>query len=222
MTIAKRLKEARQNKRIRQEDLAEAVGASVKTIQRWESGASLPNAKKIKELAGVLGTTGTYLLSGESTGHDIQNARPVRGEVLEVPVVSSGVSACCSAQIDEGEIVRYAIIPRDWLDGPEGEKTPYIFYIQRDSMEPLIKSGEGLLINPNLEVTHGRIAICCWNGYVMVRGVLFEVDGNIRLRAKNPAYEDVVITVKEAPNVLKFGGVVTTCIGRARHIEGFF
>ena len=50
MTLAKRLKEVRQSKRIRQEDLAEAVGASVKTIQRWESGASLPNAKKIKEL----------------------------------------------------------------------------------------------------------------------------------------------------------------------------
>ena len=186
MTLAKRLKEVRQSKRIRQEDLAEAVGASVKTIQRWESGASLPNAKKIQELAGVL-----------------------------------GLSACCSNQIDEGEILRYAIIPRDWLDGPEGDKTPYIFYIQRDSMDPLIKSGEGLLINPNMEVTHGRIAICCWNGYVMIRGVIYEGD-NIRLLAKNPTYEDVVIPAKDAPNVLKFGGVVTTCIGRARHIEGFF
>ena len=221
MTLAKRLKEVRQSKRIRQEDLAEAVGASVKTIQRWESGASLPNAKKIKELAGVLGTTGPYLLSGESPVQNLQNARPLRGDTLEVPVVSSGLSACCSNQIDEGEILRYAIIPRDWLDGPEGDKTPYIFYIQRDSMDPLIKSGEGLLINPNMEVTHGRIAICCWNGYVMIRGVIYEGD-NIRLLAKNPTYEDVVIPAKDAPNVLKFGGVVTTCIGRARHIEGFF
>ena len=89
-------------------------------------------------------------------------------------------------------------------------------------MDPLIKIGEGLLINPNLEVTHGKIAICCWNGYVMVRGVFFEPNGDIRLLAKNPAYEDVIITAEDAPNVLKFGGVITTCIGRARPIKGFF
>lgn len=221
MGIAERLKEARIEKNIKQDDLAYAVGASVKTIQRWESGQSTPNAKKIDALALALGTTGTYLLSGEKP-HAPHNARPVRGGVIEVPVLSSESTACFSNQIEESDILRYAIIPREWLDGPEGDKTPYIFYIQRDSMDPLIKNGEGLLINPNLEVTHGKIAICCWNGYVMVRGVFFEPNGDIRLLAKNPAYEDVIITAEYAPNVLKFGGVITTCIGRARPIKGFF
>ena len=214
-----RLREMRIGKGMTQDEIAEAAGVSVKTLQRYEAGQSAPSAKKIKALAAALGTTGAYLMDGETGAPP---ARPVHADVIEVPVLRSASATCCTGQIEEPEVVRYAMIPREWLDGPEGDKTPYIFYIQRDSMDPLIKIGEGLLINPNLEVTHGKIAICCWNGYVMVRGVLFEPNGDIRLKAKNPAYEDVVITAKDAPKVLQFGGVVVECLGRARPIRGFF
>lgn len=228
MTIAKRIKEARRSKRIKQEDVAEAVGASIKTIQRWESGESTPNANKIEALAGVLGTTGTYLLNGEIQEHSsaVQNVRPVRGGVIEVPVLGPQCTACCGegfnlADIDT-EIIRYELVPEEWLHGPKGDKPPYILQVAGDSMEPLIDDGERILVNPNLDPTHGRIVVACWNDYTMVRAVHFERNGDIRLRARNTAYQDVLITAKDAPEVLRFGGVVTEFLGRARPATGFF
>jgi len=228
MTIAKRLKEARLSKKIKQEDVAEAVGASIKTIQRWESGESAPNAKKIEALAGVLGTTSTYLLSGETQGQgsDVQNVRPVRGGVIEVPVLSAQCTACCGegfalADIDP-EILRYELIPEEWVSGPMGGRPLYIIYVEGDSMEPLIEDGERVLVNPNLEVTHGKIAVACWNGYTMIRGVQFKRNGDIILCAKNPAYKDIVIAADDAPQLLSWGGVVEQFLGRARPAKGFF
>ena len=222
MTLGEKIKWHRKEKKMTQKDLGEQLGLSYMTLRRWEIGEREPTLTQISQIAEILGAPLNDFINIPPPSEPLQNTRPLRGDVIEVPVLSSEGIACCSGKIEESDILRYAIIPREWLDGPEGDKPPYIFYIQRDSMDPLIKIGEGLLINPNLEVTHGEIAICCWNGYVMVRGVFFEPNGDIRLLAKNPAYEDVIITAEDAPNVLKFGGVITTCIGRARPIKGFF
>ena len=222
MTLGEKIRGYRKKKKITQSELGEKLGISYMTLRRWEIGERQPNLEQIKKIAEILEAPLEDFIGISPPAEPPQTTGPFRGDVIEVPVLSSESIACCSGKIEESEIVRYAIIPREWLDGPEGDKTPYIFYIQRDSMDPLIKNGEGLLINPNLNVTHGKIAICCWNGYVMVRGVFFEPNGDIRLLAKNPAYEDVIITAEDAPNVLKFGGVITTCIGRARPIKGFF
>ena len=222
MTLGEKIRGYRKKLKITQKELGEKMGISYMTVRRWEINESVPNVTQVQQIAEILGAPVEELFGGDARPQPIQNANPFRGDVIEVPVLSSESSACCTGQIEESDIIRYAIIPREWLDGPEGDKTPYIFYIQRDSMDPLIKIGEGLLINPNLEVTHGKIAICCWNGYVMVRGIMFEPNGDIRLLAKNPSYEDVVIAAEDAPNVLKFGGVVVECLGRARPIRGFF
>lgn len=225
MDFGKRLRSLRKGKGLTLQALADLVGVHINTIYKWEQLSHLKDLDRLKQLASIFDVSVATLTGGEvsiASTTATKNVSPVRGDVIEVPVLSSESTACFSNQIEESDIMRYAIIPREWLDGPEGDKTPYIFYIQRDSMDPLIKNGEGLLINPNLEVTHGKIAICCWNGYVMVRGVFFEPNGDLRLLAKNPAYEDVIITAEDAPKVLKFGGVITTCIGRARPIKGFF
>lgn len=45
-----------------QADLAEKLGVSAVTVHKWESGESMPRAKRLKEIAEAMGTTVSNLL----------------------------------------------------------------------------------------------------------------------------------------------------------------
>ena len=63
--IGERLRECRLKKRIKQDELADYVGVTTKTIWRWETLAVAPDANKMKLLADALDTTVAYL-AGET------------------------------------------------------------------------------------------------------------------------------------------------------------
>lgn len=65
MTIAERIRLFRQQKNISQTELAELSGVNVKTLSRYELGASMPTADVLKSIADVLGVTADALLSDE-------------------------------------------------------------------------------------------------------------------------------------------------------------
>lgn len=48
-----------------QEELAENLGVSRITVHKWESGRTLPRAKRLREVAVALGTTAAELLNEE-------------------------------------------------------------------------------------------------------------------------------------------------------------
>lgn len=51
------IKAARVNAELTQEQAAEKIGVTVKTIQNWESGATSPTMEQGKKLASVYGLT---------------------------------------------------------------------------------------------------------------------------------------------------------------------
>ena len=59
------IKELREKKKITQLELAEKLGVSDKTVSKWETGKSLPDASIMLELCGLLKITVNDLLSGE-------------------------------------------------------------------------------------------------------------------------------------------------------------
>lgn len=61
MVFGERLKHLREG-RYSQEDLAEKLNVHNNTISKWENGLQEPRAKKVAELARILGTTPAYLL----------------------------------------------------------------------------------------------------------------------------------------------------------------
>ena len=65
--IGLRIRTARKQKGMNQTQLAAALGKSLRTIQKYESGEIEVSLAMINELAGVLDTTSTYL-----TGYDTQ------------------------------------------------------------------------------------------------------------------------------------------------------
>ena len=60
-----KLEKIRKEKNISQRDIAIALGVTQGAVSLWESGSCFPSAKKLPELAAVLGCTVDELLKGE-------------------------------------------------------------------------------------------------------------------------------------------------------------
>lgn len=228
MSFGEKLRALRKGKGLSQEGLGNLIGVHMNTIHKWEHLPRLNDLDRLEQLASIFGVSVESLTEGAviTPSQPLQNIRPVRGGVIEVPVLGPQCTACCGEGFNlsdiDADIMRYELVPEEWLHGPKGDRPPYIIYVDGDSMKPLIEDGERILVNPNLDPQHGRIVVACWNGYTMVRGIHYERNGDIRLRAQNQAYQDVTISAEDAPHVLSFGGVVTEFLGRARPARGFF
>lgn len=237
MTFGERLRKSRKG-RLNQEELASLIGVHINTISRWENGSRSPDMEMLQRLAQALNTTTGYLL-GETddparpdapqtasrvTKLPESNIRPIRGELIDVPVLAPQSSVCCGKGFDltevEAEVDWWEPIPEGWLTGPKGDKSFFITHVEGDSMEPMIEDGERILINPNQEVGHGDIALICWNGRSMVRGVKFNRDRSVRLIPVNKAYDEDVISEEDALYVLRYCGVVVRALGKDRVLRG--
>ena len=63
-----RLKELREEKRLSQKEIAEALGVNEKTVSRWENGESTIKSDKAQALADYFGVSVGYLL-----GYEVNN-----------------------------------------------------------------------------------------------------------------------------------------------------
>lgn len=66
--VGKFIAELRKEKNLTQEELAELLGVSSKSVSRWENGKNLPDAALYQPLCQALGVNLTELLSGERIG----------------------------------------------------------------------------------------------------------------------------------------------------------
>ena len=67
MTIGEKIAQARREKRLTQEELADRLGVSRQAVSKWESGAALPETDKLARLSGLLGVSCDYLLCDDAS-----------------------------------------------------------------------------------------------------------------------------------------------------------
>ena len=65
MTLAEKLKEARKNSGLTQNDLAEKLCVSRQAITKWESGKGIPDVENLRTLSKVLNVSIDFLLDDE-------------------------------------------------------------------------------------------------------------------------------------------------------------
>ena len=58
----KRIRLARQMRRMNERELAEAIGYSYKAVSAWETGVNAPTGDAIRELCRALGVSADWLL----------------------------------------------------------------------------------------------------------------------------------------------------------------
>ena len=69
-TFGDRLAGAREAAGLSQRDLAQRLGVRLKTVAAWEDDAMDPRANRLQMLAGLLGVSIRWLLTGEGDGLD--------------------------------------------------------------------------------------------------------------------------------------------------------
>jgi len=69
-TFGDRMTGAREASGLSQTELARRMGVKVKTVRAWENDQSEPRANKLQMLAGMLGVSIMWLLTGQGDGLD--------------------------------------------------------------------------------------------------------------------------------------------------------
>lgn len=75
-TLGDRLAAAREAQGMSEADLAQGIGVRVKTVRQWEADASGPRSNRLQMLAGMLGVSLRWLMTGEGVGVAAETVRP--------------------------------------------------------------------------------------------------------------------------------------------------
>lgn len=81
--IMLRIAEAREARGFTQEQLAQAIGTTQQSIQRWETGQVEPKISKIEDISRALGITVSFLL-GVDNKHDTAQLTAEENEMLNI------------------------------------------------------------------------------------------------------------------------------------------
>ncbi|GAC41683.1 SOS-response transcriptional repressor [Paenibacillus popilliae ATCC 14706] len=165
------------------QDVADKVGLTKKTIQRYENGEIKIDMKRISDIANALDVTVKDLTEGATSylGLDVSDLNSV-----SLPVV--GKVSCGNGGLTYVEISGYESTPKQWLDGEE------YFYLRAkgDSMTGArIFEGDLLLIRKQPDVENGEIAAVQINDEAVLKRV-FKSSGTIVLQSENINYEPII------------------------------
>lgn len=164
--------------------LAEKVGLTKKTIQRYENGEHRIDMDRLRDLSVALGVTVNQLTEGAYTylGSD----EPAESENISLPIV--GKVSCGNGVLAYESIEGYETTPRSWINGGE------YFYLRAkgDSMTgSRIHDGDLLLIRKQEEVEEGEIAAVLIDDDAVLKKV-YRQGNTLVLQSANPEYPPII------------------------------
>lgn len=182
--VGKNIKKYREIRNYSLQTLAEKIGLTKKTIQRYENGEIKVDIDRINDIAEALGVGNEKLLEGayEFLGLNMDDI-----PTINLPIV--GKISCGSGVLAFDEITGYEPTPKSWLNGGE------YFYSRAhgDSMiNARIFDGDLVLIRKQPDVEDGEIAAVLINGDVYLKRI-YKRDNSIILQSENPAFPPQIV-----------------------------
>lgn len=202
--IGERIAEARKALSLSQQQLADRLGTSQPTIQRYESNECDLNSEKLIAMSAALGVTISYLL-----GFDDDQVIPNRAHVMHsVPVlgrIAAGEAREAIQQAGEWHATRDEL----W----RGHERAFWLVVSGNPMNRLFPEGSLVLIDPDEEVRNGDVGAVFVNGDdATLKRVFFEGE-TVRLHPEShdAEYRDRVIdrSDPDAPDVRAIGRAVS-------------
>lgn len=186
--VGKNIKKYRDIRNYSLQVLAEKVGITKKTVQRYENGEHKFDMDRLKDLATALDVTVNQLTEGAYTytGTEVEES-----EYISLPVV--GKISCGNGQLAYESIEGYETTPRSWINGGE------YFYLRAkgDSMNGArIYDGDLLLIRQQEEVEDGEIAAILIDDEAVLKKV-YKQNNALILQSANPNYPPIVLNGDE-------------------------
>ena len=195
--MANRIKDLRIKKDMTLLQIADRLGVSESTVQRYESG-HIKNLKyeTIVDLANILQCTPAYLMGWDDLP-SYPNVHPVT--TRRFPLLGS---VACGEPIMMAEEVEVDV------DTTEDIKADFCLRCKGDSMiNARIYDGDIVFVKKQPTVENGQIAVVAIDDEATLKRFYRYAD-MIVLRAENPAYADIVLTPEEHKRVRVLGRAV--------------
>lgn len=207
VSISSVIKRRRQELDLTLAEVANRMGVSEGTVQRWESGA-IKNLRheRIGRLAEVLQVSPAVLMGWEEPEKLPTPIPPgflPMPEMSEVPII--GRVACGQPITAEENVEGVTALPSEW-------GADFVLICKGDSMAPKILDGDAVAIRKVEEVHNGQIAAVRIGDEATLKRVYLFPD-RLELRPINPDYEDIVLTGEEMNTAAIEGRAVGLCRG---------
>lgn len=228
MSLANNLKEARINKGLKQEELANLVGKSKNVISNWERGDNKPDADTLFELCDILNVDANFLLGWESnqnislsineqnhikkyrslSAYDKETVdglinrlsdKPSEFIQLIPPIVIPSYGHIASAGTGQYIFDDIPPIMIEIENTIENQEVSFAIDVNGDSMEPTYHDEDTLLVKKQNTLRVGEIGIFMINGEAYVKEL-----GKDALISHNKNYKDIELT----ENTICIGKVV--------------
>lgn len=199
-TFGTRLKEARSDKGLTQEDVGSKFGLTKSSIQRYEAGIMAPKLPVAKAIAELLDVNPQWLL-GEDVPKHIEPKPRKLSNILEIGKrtfpLFSGIA--CGEPIEmNGEIETYVSATTEL-------EADFVLRAIGVSMEPGILEGDLVFIRSQPTVENGQVAAVAIGECATLKRVYWYPEiHTLILRADNPAVKEMVF--REETNEIRILG----------------
>lgn len=225
-----KVKSIREAKEISRIDFAKMLGVSVKTMYNYETGATEISANDLKKISSILDYDFLSSNLSSNTSNSVQQKQNLSSnnkkseKMKKLDEIASGnknkiinlrffdnVSAAAGygANNDDESFEIIEVTAKFLSKILRVTPQEYdVISVLGDSMEPLVKNGDMVLVKPTCEASNGEIVIANLGGDLYVKKLLRDpIKRNVRLTSMNNFYEDIVIEEDELEQ-LNIVGVV--------------
>jgi phage repressor protein C with HTH and peptisase S24 domain len=222
MSLAERLKTARESMGIGQKEMAAQCHASYRTWQGYEAGETPPTAKTIEALV-RLGFNANWLMTGDG---DMKAGeaelppgctRPLIWENEEdlgdsyylIPRYDVHADCGGGAVVESEQVLERLAFVKQWVNAHHQPSDLFLISAQGHSMQPSINEGDILLIDKSRSrVTEDGIYILSVDHELIAKRLQRLYDGSIKIVSDNKAYPEQLVPYDQVDKLIIVGRVV--------------
>lgn len=211
-TLGTRLKQLRKEKKLTQQQLAEAIGVSKTSVIYWEKDENTPKHESLKALAKNLSTNVEWLLTGKKivsqSSQELQplsewdETTPIDEDEIEIPFFQNFSFDCGSGSVGEAlkaQSQALRISKATLRDLGIEKENAVATGASGDSMKPTIKDGDTIYLDLGRKtIKDGKIFAICHGGLFVAKRLYNLPMGGVRIVSDNTAeYPEVLLTAEE-------------------------
>nr|DAU17359.1 MAG TPA: Repressor protein CI [Caudoviricetes sp.] len=205
MTVGDRIRQARLEQDVTQQELADYIGVSKQAVYKYENNivTNIPT-DKVDAIARRLKVSPAYLMGWEEQPTPAAPIPPgfePLPDMDTVPLV--GRIACGTPITAEQNVECMVCVPSNW-------RATFTLTCRGSSMEPRIHDGDLVAIRSQNTVETGEIAAVRIGEEATLKHVYLH-DNFIELRPENPAFESIILAKEEMNTVVIEGKAVGLC-----------